>query len=204
MTKVPPWHNKAAFLQHFMLQQAPIRQRPALKRLRPAAVLLPLVERDYGLGLILTQRAANLRHHAGQISFPGGRYEAADGDLRQTALRETEEEIGLAQHNVEIIGQLQDYPVISNYLIRPFVGFVNVDEPLQRQRSEVAEIFEVPLAQVLHQPDHYVFRLRRFIYPEVYFIAYQQRQIWGATAGILRELADHLAPEHQQLFRPLN
>jgi len=192
------------FVQRFMLQPQPLRQRPISKRLRPAAVLLPIVERSHGLSLILTQRAANLRHHAGQISFPGGRYEAADKTLLQTALRETEEEIGLPAEQVEVIGQLQDYPVISNYLIRPFVGFVSLQQPLQRQRSEVAEIFEVPLADVLHQPNHFVYRLRRFIYPEVYFIPCQQRNIWGATAGILRELSDHLLPEQQQLFRSLN
>lgn len=196
--------SREDFMQRFSLQPQPPRQRPAQKGLRLAAVLIPIIERENGLAVILTQRSSKLRHHPGQISFPGGRHDADDNDLVTTALREAEEEIGLARDDVEIIGQLQDYPVISNFLVRPYIGFITPKDHFVRQRSEVADIFEVPLIDILHQPNHFVYKLRRFIYPEIYFIPYQQRNIWGATAGMLRELADHLLPEQQQLFRSLN
>ena len=192
------------FLHRFQLNSAPLVKRPLSKRLRPSAVLVALIERDGELHVILTQRSAQLRHHAGQISFPGGRQEPQDPDLYATALREAHEEIGLAPTDVTLVGQLQDYPVISNFLIRPYVAFVQPSAPLVRQQREVAEIFTVPLREVLHQNHHYVYRLQRFIYDQVYFIPYQQRNIWGATAGILRELSDHVYPERQFLFRSLN
>jgi len=192
------------FLQRFQLSPAPRVQRPLLKRLRPAAVLVPLLEQNGQLHVVLTQRSAQLRHHAGQISFPGGRQEPADRDLFATALREAHEEIGLAPTDVTLVGQLQDYPVISNFLIRPYVVLISPQQAFVRETREVAEIFTVPLRDVLHQHQHYVYRLRRFIYDQVYFIPYQQRNIWGATAGILRELADHVYPERQLIYRPLN
>ncbi|WP_411359922.1 CoA pyrophosphatase [Pseudidiomarina sp. YC-516-91] len=192
------------FLHRFQLH-AP-RQAPRIipKRFRPAAVLIPLWERDGELQLVLTQRAASLRHHAGQISFPGGRQEPDDGSLWETAVRETEEEIGLPRDAVECIGQLQDYPVISNFIIRPYVGFIHPAAPLQADPNEVAEIFTVPVAHVLHQQRHFAYRMQRFLYDRVYFIPYQHRNIWGATAGILRELADHVYPERHSLYRSLN
>lgn len=192
------------FLQRFVLSPAPKLQRPLLKRLRPAAVLIVLIEQDGELHVVFTQRSAQLRHHAGQISFPGGRQEPQDANLYATALREAHEEIGLAPEDVTLLGQLQDYPVISNFLIRPFVVFAQPQQPFVREVREVAEIFTVPLREVLQQHGHYVYRLRRFIYDQVYFIPYQQRNIWGATAGILRELADHVYPERQFMYRPLN
>lgn len=192
------------FLHRFQLHPAPLIKRPLLKRLRPAAVLIALIERDNELHVVLTQRSAQLRHHAGQISFPGGRQEPHDRDLYDTAVREAQEEIGLHPSDVQLVGQLQDYPVISNFLIRPYVVLINPRAPFVREQREVAEIFTVPLREVLHQHKHYVYRLQRFVYDQVYFIPYQQRNIWGATAGILRELADHVYPERQLLYRPLN
>lgn len=192
------------FLHRFQLNPAPKLKRPLLKRLRPAAVLVVLLEQHGELHVVLTQRSAQLRHHAGQISFPGGRQEPQDKDLYATALREAHEEIGLEPSAVTLLGQLQDYPVISNFLIRPFVVFAQPSQPFVRETREVAEIFTVPLRDVLHQHHHYVYRLRRFMYDQVYFIPYQQRNIWGATAGILRELADHVYPERQFMYRPLN
>lgn len=192
------------FLHRFQLHAAPHLQRPLLKRLRPAAVLIALVEQHGELHVILTQRSAQLRHHAGQISFPGGRQEPQDRNLYHTALREAHEEIGLSPSDVTLVGQLQDYPVISNFLVRPFVVLADPKQPLVRETREVAEIFTVPLREVLHQHQHYVYRLKRFLYDQVYFIPYQQRNIWGATAGILRELADHVYPERQFMYRPLN
>lgn len=192
------------FLHRFFLHNAPVVKRPAPKRLRPAAVLIALWERDGELHVILTLRSAKLRHHANQISFPGGRQEPADKNLYETALREAHEEIGLDPADVQLVGQLQDYPVISNFMVRPYVALVNPSTPLVPQEREVAEIFTVPMHHVMQQREHFVYRLQRFLYDQVYFIPYQHRNIWGATAGILRELADHLYPEHRPLFRSLN
>jgi 8-oxo-dGTP pyrophosphatase MutT (NUDIX family) len=192
------------FLQRFHLQPAPLVTRPKSDHMRPAAVLIALIEQAGELHVILTQRQTGLRHHAGQISFPGGSQDANDDDLLHTALREAEEEIGLNPADVHLLGQLQDYPVISNFIVRPYLALVTPRTPLRPQQSEVAEIFTVPLQHVLHQQQHYAYKLQRFIYDKVYFIPYQQRTIWGATAGILRELADHVHPEYCRLYQPLN
>lgn len=200
--------TRQEFIRRFNLHpHAPVTRRvdePLRKRLRPAAVLIPIIERPHGLSLILTQRSAKLRQHAGQISFPGGRYEPQDKTLLTTALRETEEEIGLPREHIEVIGRLQDYPVLSNFMIRPYVGFVTLQAPLVAEAGEVAEIFEVPLADILDLNNHYAYRIKKFIYDRVYFIPWQHRNIWGATAGILRELAEQLQPEYRHKLRPLN
>ncbi len=196
--------TKNEFMKRFQLHAPTLEKRPLLKRLRPAAVLVALVERNNELEVILTQRSPQLRHHAGQISFPGGRQEPQDDDLYATAIREAHEEIGLHPDDVVRVGQLQDYPVISNFLVRPFVVLAEPSAPLVACEREVAEIFTVPLKEVLHQRQHFVYRLQRFIYDQVYFIPYQQRNIWGATAAILRELADHVYPERRSQFRSLN
>ncbi|PYE31197.1 8-oxo-dGTP pyrophosphatase MutT (NUDIX family) [Idiomarina fontislapidosi] len=200
--------TRSEFLRRFNLQPSPKIERRVdnvlKQKLRPAAVMILLVERPHGLSLLLTQRAKTLRKHAGQISFPGGRFDQSDRHLLETALRETEEEIGLSRNDIEVVGRLQDYPVLSYYNIRPFIGFAKVEYALRRQPSEVAEIFEVPLADVLDPYNHYAYRIRKFIYDRVYFIPWQHRNIWGATAGILRELAEHLQPELKQQVSPLN
>lgn len=201
-------NSRADFIRRFHLHDYRLNHRAMddqlKQRLRPAAVLIPIVERPHGLSLILTQRSTQLRHHAGQISFPGGRYEASDKTLLTTALRESEEEIGLPREQVEIIGRLQDYPVLSNFMIRPFVGFVDLQQPLVPEAGEVAEIFEVPLEDVLNPANHYAYRINKFIYDRVYFIPWQTRNIWGATAGILRELTEHVQPELRHRIRSLN
>ena len=201
-------NNRNEFIRRFNLHpHAPVSRRidePLRKRLRPAAVLIPIIERQHGLSLILTQRSAKLRQHAGQISFPGGRYEQSDRNLLTTALRETEEEIGLPRNQVDVIGRLQDYPVLSNFMIRPYVGFVSPQQPLVAEEGEVAEIFEVPLADILDVNNHYAYRIKKFIYDRVYFIPWQHRNIWGATAGILRELAEQLQPELASKIQALN
>lgn len=200
--------KRSDFIRRFSLSPSPSVDRqldePLRKRLRPAAVLIPIIERPHGLSLILTQRSASLRKHAGQISFPGGRYDQTDGNLLETALRESEEEIGLPRQQVEVIGRLHDYPVLSYFMIRPYVAFVSPQQELIAEESEVAEIFEVPLADILDPNNHYAYRIRKFIYDKVYFIPWQHRNIWGATAGILRELAEQLQPERKSHFKPLN
>jgi 8-oxo-dGTP pyrophosphatase MutT (NUDIX family) len=155
----------------------------------PAAVLVPLVERDAGLTVLLTQRAATLKDHAGQISFPGGRIEPEDRDPWQAALREAFEEIGLLPDWVEFAGYLPDHQVITGFRVTPGVGFVNPGYQLRIAASEVHDVFEVPLEFILDAANH---RSRRREIGELTFevhdIPYGDRNIWGATAGMLMTL----------------
>ncbi|HEY7377700.1 MAG TPA: CoA pyrophosphatase [Steroidobacteraceae bacterium] len=154
-----------------------------------AAVLVPIVDRAEGLTVLLTQRAADLKHHAGQISFPGGRLEPDDASALAAALRETEEEIGLSRRFVEVVGYLPDHLIISGYRVTPVIGFVLPGFTLQLDRTEVTEAFEVPL-QFLLDPAHHQARRRQLGEGEieVYDIPYGERNIWGATAGMLMTL----------------
>ncbi len=168
------------------------------RRLHQASVLVPLVQRPEGLQVLLTQRSDLLRDHAGQISFPGGRFEAGDADAVATALRETEEEIGLPRERVHVIGQLPHYVTVTDYQVTPIVALVEPPFTLRLDRSEVADAFEVPLAFLMtpaHHQRHEIELLgqrREFLSmpwdaagpggaPRRYFI-------WGATAAMLRNL----------------
>jgi 8-oxo-dGTP pyrophosphatase MutT (NUDIX family) len=155
----------------------------------PAAVLVALVERDSGLSVILTERAATLRDHAGQVSFPGGRIETSDPDAWMAALRETEEEIGLNRSHVEFAGYMPDHLVISGFRVTPVVGFVRPDFALSIDQAEVREVFEVPLSYIFDEGNHKP-RLRKVadMEFEVADIPFGQRNIWGATAGMLLTL----------------
>ena len=161
--------------------------------LTPAAVLFPIVLRDAGHTVLLTQRTAHLRDHAGQISFPGGRVEAHDLTPIETALRETEEEIGLARERIEIVGFLPEYRTGTGFRITPVVALVRPPFDLQPDPFEVAEIFEVPLAFLIdpanHQQHsmHYRGALRNY-----FAMPYGEYFIWGATAGMIRSLSERL------------
>jgi 8-oxo-dGTP pyrophosphatase MutT (NUDIX family) len=154
----------------------------------PAAVLVPIVERERELTVLLTQRATQLKNHAGQISFPGGRIEPQDEGPREAALREAREEIGLDPKRVAVAGYLPDHIVISGFRVTPVVGFVRPDFELAIDSIEVAGTFEVPLTHIF-DPAHHRTRLRRL--PggekdiEVCDIPYGDYNIWGATAGML-------------------
>lgn len=160
------------------------------ERLERAAVLVPLIERPAGLHVLLTLRASHLKNHAGQVSFPGGRIEAGDAGPWDAALRETREEIGLEPQFVSLAGYLTDHLVISGFRVTPVVGFVRPGFTLQLDKTEVEDVFEVPLDFVL-DPANHVPRDRHFAgYTIVgYDIPYQGRQIWGATASMLLTLS---------------
>jgi len=168
-------------------REAVERLRAARKKdLVPAAVLVPLVEREAGLTILLTQRAATLKDHAGQVSFPGGRIEPGDADPWRAALREAHEEIGLSERFVEFAGYLPDHWVGTGFRVTPVVGFVNPLYTLRIATAEVHDVFEVPLAFILDDANHKS-RLHRMgdLTLEVYDIPFGERIIWGATAGML-------------------
>jgi 8-oxo-dGTP pyrophosphatase MutT (NUDIX family) len=155
-------------------------------RRTPAAVLVPLVEHADGFTVLLTQRATTLRDHAGQISFPGGRIEPEDAGPWAAALREAQEEIGLKPELVEFAGYLPDHVVVSGFRVTPAVGFVRPRYELQIAAAEVHDVFEVPLDFILNAANHKS-RARKIgaMSIEVHDIPYGDRNIWGATAGML-------------------
>jgi len=159
--------------------------------LRRAAVLVPIVRRPAGLTVLLTQRTEHLTNHAGQVSFPGGRAEEDDSSPIETALRETEEEIGLTRRHVEIIGVLPDHVTASAYIVTPVVGLVMPPFDLTAESNEVADIFEVPLQFLMDGMNH---QRMSFDLPDgggrrsFYAMPYERFFIWGATAGMLRNL----------------
>lgn len=164
-----------------------------------AAVLIPLVQREHGLQVLLTQRTDHLRDHAGQISFPGGRAEPEDDGPAATALREAEEEVGLGHGHVEILGQMPTYTTVTRFVVTPVVGLVRPPFELRLDAFEVAEAFEVPLA-FLMDPAHHQRRSYRFDGGERQFLAMpwqgangREYFIWGATAAMLRNLYRYLS-----------
>lgn len=160
---------------------------------RPAAVLVPVVNREEGLTVMLTQRTDHLHHHPGQISFPGGRVEADDEGPIGTALRETEEEVGLHARHVELLGRLADYHTGTGFRVTPIVGLVHPPFELAPDSFEVAEVFEVPLAFLLdpanHRREQMFYRGRERSY---YAMPWRHYHIWGATAGMLVALSEFL------------
>jgi len=168
--------------------------RAGVTAAKPAAVLIPVVDRSAPT-VILTERTADLPSHAGQIAFPGGKI---DGDETPAgaALREAEEEIGLAPALVEPLGYLDLYLTFSGFRILPMVARIGPDFGLTANRSEVADIFEVPLAYLM-RPENYARKSRDWngIIRHYYEIPYQNHYIWGVTAGILRNLYERICRE---------
>jgi 8-oxo-dGTP pyrophosphatase MutT (NUDIX family) len=172
----------------------PADMRKALSEsLQPAGVLIPVIERGNSLTVLLTRRSAELKHHAGQISFPGGRMEAHDPDIRATALRETHEEVGIAPDKVAVIGYLEPMPTVTGYAVTPVIGVIERPDALTIDHREVELAFEVPLAFLLDKRNARAgereFRGRKVAIIE--FI-YEQHRIWGATAYMLVELREKL------------
>lgn len=163
---------------------------PAGVSVTDAAVMVPLVHRPQGLHVLLTQRTEHLSDHGAQVSFPGGRVESGDLSREETALRETEEEIGLARAHVRILGRLPQYEIPTGFRITPVVGWVEPPFDLKLDPFEVASAFEVPLPHFLdlrsYQRREYRFGGRHRHYMAIPF---EGRYIWGATAGMLYSLA---------------
>jgi len=185
----PDWQPEITDENRHVIAADIITKRQAAGKVTRAAVLIPLLLKDDGLWVLLTQRTNHLHDHAGQISFPGGRMDPDDQSPNETALRESEEEIGLDRKRVEIIGHLPQYLTVSGYSVTPVVGLVQAQAEYVLDEFEVADIFEVPLSFLLDPANHQV-RVwqseqggRRF-----YAMPYENRFIWGATAGMLRNL----------------
>ena len=161
---------------------------PVPETWKPASVLVPLVDRAPGVTVLLTQRTADMPSHAGQIAFPGGRREPGE-DAVATALRETHEEVGITRDFIEVVGPIDLYHTGTGFEITPVVGIVTPGFTIRAQAREVADVFEVPLEHFLDEVNHqiasreYQGRQRRY-----YAMPYGDRYIWGATAGMLKNL----------------
>ena len=163
--------------------------------LTPAAVLVPVVVRESGLTVLLTQRTAHLRDHAGQVSFPGGRCEDGDHGPEATALREAQEEVGIDPAQVEVIGRLPEYRTGTGFSVVPVVGLVSPPLNLKLDDFEVAEVFEPPLDFLLDTANHQRHRIEiRGEMREYWAMPWQGYYIWGATAGMLVSLRSTLYP----------
>jgi 8-oxo-dGTP pyrophosphatase MutT (NUDIX family) len=168
------------------------RELAALSPLRPAAVLLPIVDRAGRLSVILTLRASDLRAHSGQVAFPGGKIDAGETP-RDAALREAQEEIGLEERFVEPLGWLDPYFTGTGFRVAPLVALVNPSFALKINKLEVDEVFETPFA-FLMDPANHVLEDREWLgrRRKYYAMPHEGRYIWGATAGILRNLYEKL------------
>ncbi|PMH46579.1 coenzyme A pyrophosphatase [Vibrio sp. 10N.286.49.B3] len=189
--------DKETFVQRFQLH-APLGYHPEsilrvshLKPLdlRKAAVLIGLVERESGLNVILTKRSNHLRHHPGQISFPGGKLEPDDHSLQTAAIRETYEEIGIPADKIKVFGHLPPLSTISRFSVTPILAFIDHDYSLKLDTNEVETVFEVPLSFLFNQSNLYS---QHFIVKNtphrLFAIPYQGHFIWGVTAQIIQAL----------------
>lgn len=156
------------------------------QKLRPAGVLIPIIDRGTELSVLLTRRSHDLKHHAGQVSFPGGAMEEHDADIGATALRETYEEVGIPPADVDIAGFLQPTPTITGYAVTPVIGFVPDSVEIIVDPVEVDMAFEVPLEFLLDErnEEHSEREFGGTTFPVVTF-HFEGHRIWGATAGML-------------------
>ena len=182
--------DKARLKRILNYKKRPITNRPDLK---PSAVLVPLFQKNRKTHILLTKRTDRVDHHKGQISFPGGAYHSEDPDFLTTALRETEEEIGVKREVVEILGELDQMTTLSNFRICPYVGVIPYPYPFKLSAFEVERLIELPLDYLLGKAE---FKEASFIYEGQSSINlqidFQGDIIWGATARILKNFMDIL------------
>ena len=173
-----------------------IWQATGCDEFRPAAVLVPLFWKNEEIHILLTKRSEKLKHHSGQVSFPGGGFEEADLTIRQAAIRETEEEIGIAHQYIDVVGYLEDVKTISGFLVTPFVAILKDNFKLVVNKDEVAEVFSVPLNFFIDtkncQRKSASYKGKTVKY---YSYQHQNHTIWGVTAEIIVKLADKLNNE---------
>lgn len=190
--RVTPGRNPLAGRSDFDLNPELAKLEGADQR-RPAAVLVPIIERESEARVLFTLRAKHLSSHAGQISFPGGKMDPRDANVAETALREAEEEIGLDPRYVETIGFLDDYTTSTGYRISPLVAVLHEGYTIALDHNEVADIFDVPLSFLMDSSNHKLHtRQWRGVRRQFYAMSYEERFIWGATAGMVRNLYEAL------------
>lgn len=170
-------------------------QLPAGRKLRAAAVLVPITTFDGQARVILTKRASSLKHHPGQIAFPGGKQDEGDADLADTALREAWEEIGLPRENVSILGKLETHETVTSFQVTPILAHVTQAFQSRPEAGEVDEVFSVPLSHVLNPANFQIqARMWQGRKRHYYTVPFGPYYIWGATARMLRGLADRVQP----------
>lgn len=169
---------------------------PAGRKLRPAGVLVPVIAGAAGAEVLLTKRSSRLKHHPGQIAFPGGKQDEGDADVTAAALREAEEEVGLPRGHVEVLGTLPTHETVTGFLVTPVIGWIDRDFDVQPEPGEVAEVFRVPLAHVTNVA-LFTIQSRRWrgTRRHYYTVPFGPYYIWGATARILRGLAHRMGVE---------
>lgn len=189
--------TKDEFLLRFSIFQplSSIKNYQYSGKLTEAAVLVVLIETEENgkLEVLLTKRASHLKHHPSQISFPGGKAEKEDQSLIDTALRETYEEIGIPPDKLTVIGQLSPYHTVSGFDVTPIIALSSAPHTYQIDTNEVEEVFHVPLEHFIKTEHHHVFSVvRKKLHHNVHFYPYKGKNIWGATAVILNDLATQL------------
>ncbi|NOI65522.1 CoA pyrophosphatase [Vibrio sp. 99-8-1] len=193
--------NKQQLLTQFSLRLPEQYHHEAVNRassanpnqVRKASVLIGCVERDDQLFVILTRRAKHLKHHPGQISFPGGKYEESDSSLIHTALRETEEEIGIHADQISVVGLLPELMTVSHFMVTPVIALISSDYQIQMDRNEVDDVFEVPASHLFDIKQLYtqVFKINQQRH-RVFAVPYNEHFIWGVTAQIIQALQRQL------------